>query len=109
MVVQACAEAQSNLCETEMNCEHRRAAVPRDLPLDGLAPADFARLATEGAYQLTEKKMMGDREMGVVRHILTALGGVLVYMGYTDEGTWTMVAGSLATMVGFIWSWMAKA
>ena len=41
-----------------MNCERRRAAVPRDLPLDGLAPADLAALATEGAYQLTEKKMM---------------------------------------------------
>ena len=39
----------------------------------------------------------------------TALGGVLVYMGYTDEGTWTIVAGSLATMIGFAWSWMSKA
>ena len=108
MVVQACAEAQSDLCEKTMNCERRRAAVPRDLPLDGLAPADLARLATEGAYQLTEKKMLGDKEMGVVRHILTAVGGVFVYMGYTDDATWVMVSGSIATMIGFMWSWMSK-
>ncbi len=91
-----------------MNCERRRAAVPRDLPLDGLSAGEISRLATEGAYQLTEKKMLGDKEMGVVRHILTAIGGVLVYMGYTDDATWTMVAGSMATMVGFMWSWMSK-
>ena len=52
--------------------------------------------------------MLGDKEMGVVRHILTAVGGVFVYMGYTDDATWTMVAGSIATMIGFMWSWMSK-
>jgi hypothetical protein len=64
-------------------------------------------LATEGATNLMEKKM-DDKMMGVVRHILTALGAVAVYLGWTDDATWMTVSGSIATMVGFLWSWMAK-
>ena len=52
---------------------------------------------------------MDDKMMGVVRHFLTAFGGLFVYMGYTDDATWVMVSGALATMLGFAWSWMAKA
>jgi len=40
---------------------------------------------------------------------LTAFGGLFVYMGYTDDATWVMVSGAIATMIGFAWSWMAKA
>jgi hypothetical protein len=65
-------------------------------------------LATEGAIKLMEKKM-DEKMMGVVRHILTAVGALFVYAGYTDDATWSMVAGSMATMIGFAWSWMAKA
>ena len=46
--------------------------------------------------------------MGVVRHVLTAIGAVFVYAGYTDDATWVMVSGALATMVSFAWSWMSK-
>ena len=89
-----------------MKCERLTVAVPRDLPLEGLAPADLA-LVSEGDE--TEKlKMMDDKMMGVVRHILTAVGAVFVYTGYTDDATWVMVSGSLATMIGFAWSWMSK-
>jgi hypothetical protein len=65
-------------------------------------------LATEGATNLMEKKM-DEKMMGVLRHILTAVGAVFVYNGYTDDATWVMVSGSIATMLGFAWSWMAKA
>jgi hypothetical protein len=64
-------------------------------------------LATKGATNLTERTM-DDKMMGVVRHMLTALGALFVYAGYTDDATWTMVAGSMATMIGFAWSWMSK-
>ena len=76
----------------------------------GFSATEMGRLASEGAYQLTENKMMmDDKAMGVVRHFLTAFGGLFVYMGYTDDATWVMVSGALATMIGFTWSWMAKA
>lgn len=79
--------------------------MPRDLPLDGLSAADLALLG-EGDFNMERK--MDDKMMGVVRHILTAVGAALVYAGYTDDGTWSMVAGSMATMIGFLWSWMVK-
>lgn len=75
----------------------------------GFSALEMGRLASEGAYQLTERRMMDDKMMGVVRHVLTAVGAWLVYMGYTDDGTWTMVAGAMATMFSFAWSWMSKA
>ena len=84
-------------------CEARRPAVPHM----GFAAGDFAALATEGAYQRMEKKM-DEKLMGVVRHVLTAVGAVIVYVGYTDEATWTTTMGALMTMVPFIWSWMSK-
>jgi hypothetical protein len=89
-------------------CERAAAAVPKECQLMGFAMADFASLAAEGAYQLTEKKM-DEKMMGVVRHILTAVGALFVYAGYTDDATWVMVSGSMATMIGFAWSWMSKA
>ena len=82
--------------------------MPRDCQHMGFSATEMGHLASEGAYQLTENKM-DDKMMGVVRHFLTAFGGLFVYMGYTDDATWVMVSGALATMVGFTWSWMAKA
>jgi homoserine kinase len=64
-------------------------------------------LATEGAIKLMERKM-DDKLMGVIRHVLTAVGAMFVYAGYTDDATWVTVSGSLATLIGFAWSWMAK-
>jgi hypothetical protein len=92
----------------KFRCERRRAAVPHECCLMGLSTGELGRLATEGAYSLKERKM-DEKMMGVVRHILTAVGALFVYAGYTDDATWSMVAGSMATMIGFAWSWMSKA
>ena len=89
--------------------EQDAAGVPRDCQHMGFSATEMGRLASESAYQLTENKMMDDKMMGVVRHFLTAFGGLFVYMGYTDDATWVMVSGAVATMIGFGWSWMAKA
>jgi hypothetical protein len=64
-------------------------------------------LATEGATNLMERKM-DDKMMGVVRHILTAVGAIVTYMGWTDDATWVTVMGSLMTMIPFMWSWVSK-
>jgi hypothetical protein len=53
-------------------------------------------------------KAMTDQMSGMVRHILTAVGAVIVYMGYMDEGGMEMFVGSALTMFGFVWSWMSK-
>jgi hypothetical protein len=53
-------------------------------------------------------KAMTDQMSGMVRHILTAVGAVIVYLGYMDEGGMEMFVGSALTMFGFVWSWMSK-
>ena len=45
---------------------------------------------------------------GIVRAIVAGLGGILVAIGYTDEQTVAVVAGSLATAGVAIWSIVAK-
>lgn len=72
----------------------------------GLSPADLA-LVAEGANQ--KENGMDEKKMGVVRHVLTAVGAVAAYMGWTDDATWATIMGSLMVMVPMVWSWMAKA
>lgn len=48
---------------------------------------------------------MGKETMlGIVRHVLTFAGGLLVYMGWADEGTATAITGAIFTLVGGFWS-----
>jgi hypothetical protein len=77
------------------------------LCLMGLSEAELSALAREG-IQLKETGMMDERMMGVVRHVLTAVGAVAVYFGWTDDATWVTVMGSLMVMVPMVWSWMSK-
>ncbi len=45
---------------------------------------------------------------GLVRHGLTAVGGVLVTLGYIDEDIIPEVVGAVMTLVGIVWSYQAK-
>jgi hypothetical protein len=45
---------------------------------------------------------------GVVRHILTAAGGALVTKGVIGETELEMAVGALITIVGVVWSAIAK-
>lgn len=42
--------------------------------------------------------------LGIVRHVLTFAGGLLVYMGWADEETATAITGAVITFVGSVWS-----
>lgn len=41
---------------------------------------------------------------GVIRHVLTFVGGILVTTGYLDQGTATQLTGALMTIIGIVWS-----
>lgn len=52
--------------------------------------------------------MTKEQILGVFRHTLTFLGGILVVRGWTDESTLQELIGATTTLVGAIWSIISK-
>lgn len=52
--------------------------------------------------------MSKERVLGVIRHTLTFVGGLLVMNGFMDEGMSSELIGGLMTLVGAIWSVVEK-
>ena len=52
--------------------------------------------------------MTKEQILGVVRHLLTFFGGILVTKGLIDETIVTEVIGGISTLIGAIWSFIAK-
>jgi hypothetical protein len=46
--------------------------------------------------------------LGILRHSLTFIGGILVMKGLVDETTATEIIGGVITLVGTIWSIVDK-
>jgi len=53
-------------------------------------------------------KLTKEQVMGIVRHSLTFVGGIVVAKGYISESTVTEIVGAVATCVGAIWSVIDK-
>lgn len=51
---------------------------------------------------------MKETVLGVVRHILTFVGGYMVAKGIIDETTSVELIGGLVTVIGAVWSIIAK-
>ena len=51
--------------------------------------------------------MNKERILGLIRHVLTFGGGIVVSQGYLDEATATQVIGALVTIAGAVWSFVA--
>ena len=52
--------------------------------------------------------MNKDIILGLIRHVLTSLGSVLVAKGISDTTAIEAAAGALVTLIGFVWSVAAK-
>lgn len=48
--------------------------------------------------------MSKDQVLGIVRHVLTFVGGILIMKGISNEGTITEAIGAVVAAVGAIWS-----
>jgi len=46
--------------------------------------------------------------LGIVRHTLTFVGGILIAKGLIDESMMQEIGGAIATLVGGIWSIISK-
>lgn len=51
-----------------------------------------------------QKQMTREQILGIVRHALTFVGGVLVAKGFANEASITELIGSAMTLVGAVWS-----
>ena len=52
--------------------------------------------------------MTQEQVLGIVRHILTFAGGLLLMKGFIDESQQTEIIGGVASLVGTIWSIVVK-
>ncbi len=52
--------------------------------------------------------MNKEKVLGLIRHTLTFVGGLLVAKGTIDEATATEVVGAVITLIGGIWSVFSK-
>ncbi len=49
-------------------------------------------------------KMSKDQLLGILRHVLTFGGGLIVAKGHVDNATVETVIGALVTLAGSVWS-----
>ena len=48
--------------------------------------------------------MNQEQILGVIRHALTFLGGLLITKGLIDEATSTEIIGTTVSLIGTVWS-----
>ena len=53
-------------------------------------------------------KLTKEQVLGIVRHGLTFIGGLLITKGLLDQGTLSELIGATSTLVGVIWSMIEK-
>lgn len=53
-------------------------------------------------------KLTKEQILGIVRHSITFIGGILVMKGLVDETLVTEIVGGAVTLAGAIWSIVAK-
>ena len=53
-------------------------------------------------------KLTKEQILGIVRHGLTFIGGILITKGLIDDATATEIIGGIITLTGTIWSVINK-
>jgi hypothetical protein len=54
------------------------------------------------------KKLTKEQVLGIVRHTLTFVGGILITRGLIDETVVTEIIGGVITLIGTVWSVIDK-
>lgn len=49
-----------------------------------------------------------EQVLGILRHVLTFGGGLLIAKGLVDDTAWSEISGSVLTLVGTVWSVVSK-
>jgi hypothetical protein len=60
-------------------------------------------------YILIKKIIMNKEQvLGLVRHILTFAGGIILTKGLIDESLYAELVGGITTLIGTVWSVLNK-
>ena len=51
---------------------------------------------------------MDDKTQGLIRHILTIIGGVAISRGWINEENVISLTGVVVSIIGVVWSWKSK-
>lgn len=54
------------------------------------------------------KNLTKEQVLGIIRHILTFAGGIVLSHGLVDQATTDTIIGSVITLIGAIWSIISK-
>ena len=52
--------------------------------------------------------IMKDQTLGLIRHALTFVGGIIVAKGFIDDVLFQEILGGIMTLVGSVWSVASK-
>ena len=52
--------------------------------------------------------MNQEQIFGVIRHVFTAVGGIVIAQGYISDSMYTELSGAVLALAGVIWSIVAK-
>jgi hypothetical protein len=58
--------------------------------------------------RISKQIIMKEKTLGIIRHGLTFVGGVLVTQGVLDDALFAELFGAIMTVVGGIWSVVDK-
>lgn len=53
-------------------------------------------------------KLTKEQVLGILRHALTFIGGIVIAKGYIDNATVTEIIGGVMTLTGTVWSVIDK-
>jgi hypothetical protein len=68
----------------------------------------FNRYILQGFKKNITMKLTKEQILGIIRHTLTFVGGILVMKGILDETMWAEISGSVLTLTGGVWSVIDK-
>lgn len=51
---------------------------------------------------------MKEQILGIIRHVFTFVGGLLVAKGLVDESNITELSGAILSVIGAVWSIISK-
>jgi len=58
--------------------------------------------------RISKQIIMKEKTLGIIRHALTFVGGVLVTQGVIDDALFMELFGAVMTLVGGVWSVIDK-